>query len=254
MRKKSEKLEWCLSEIQEFLKKGVQTLKKRWWYCFLLLLSSIYIFIYRYDIYQMTELNAHNFIFILWIVLLALPLFSEIEIGNIKLKKEVEQTRAEVKEAVKELKLQILDIKIANSNSNTFVVNNSSLPPKEELSQLQRDIERDTSDLTSKMTDMDPEVSETNVYLFKVRLSIETRIKKLCNIVGFEGNRPMYAMLQFLSKNDILDRKTVSLIHDIVNIANRGVHGEIVDNDYVEFVKKTGPIIIKDLDDKCDAF
>lgn len=62
------------------------------------------------DIYQLTELNTHNLVFLLWLVLLALPLFSEIEIGSVKLKKEVEKTRAEVKEAIGELKLQILDI------------------------------------------------------------------------------------------------------------------------------------------------
>ena len=84
------------------------TLKKRWWYFFLLIISSIYIFVYRYDIYQMTDLNAHNLIFILWLVLLALPLFSEIEIGSVKLKKEIEQTRTEVKESIGELKLQLL--------------------------------------------------------------------------------------------------------------------------------------------------
>lgn len=72
-------------------------LKKRGWHIFLLIISSAYVYIYRYDIYQMTELNAQNLIFILWLILLGLPLFSEIEIGSIKLKKEIEQTRTELK-------------------------------------------------------------------------------------------------------------------------------------------------------------
>ena len=102
-------------------------LKKRWWHIFLLIISSIYVFIYRYDIYQMTELNAQNLIFILWLILLGLPLFSEIEIGSVKLKKEIEQTRAEVKESIGELKYQILEMKVNNTNSNMLVFSNQPL-------------------------------------------------------------------------------------------------------------------------------
>lgn len=69
--------------------------KKNYWYFFLLTISSIYVYRYRYDIYQMTELDAHNLVFILWIILLGLPLFSQIEVGNIKLKREIEQNRNE---------------------------------------------------------------------------------------------------------------------------------------------------------------
>lgn len=94
----------------QIFEKVKQVLKKHWWYFVLLIGSTVYVFIYKNDIYQLTELNTHNLVFLLWLVLLALPLFSEIEIGSVKLKKEVEKTRAEVKEAIGELKLQILDI------------------------------------------------------------------------------------------------------------------------------------------------
>ena len=69
--------------------------KKNYWYFFLLTISSIYVYRYMYDIYQMTELDVHNLVFILWIILLGLPLFSQIEVGNIKLKREIEQNRNE---------------------------------------------------------------------------------------------------------------------------------------------------------------
>lgn len=89
----------------QFIEKALEILKKNVWYLFLLLISSIYIFINRNDIYQLTKLNVHNLIFILWLVLLILPLFSEIEIGSVKLKKELEKTRTEVKESIQELKV-----------------------------------------------------------------------------------------------------------------------------------------------------
>lgn len=239
------------SQICEKVK---STLKKRWWYFFLLIISSVYIFIYRYDIYQMTELNAHNLIFILWLVLLGLPLFSEIEIGSVKLKKEIEQTRAEVKESIGELKLQLLDIKIANSNSNTFVVNNQPLPSKDELSQLQRGIEHDNTNLSPENTDSDFNIPKENIYLFQVRLSLEKQLSALCNFFQYGERRTTYAMAQFLVQHEVLDRRTAELIREIINIANRGIHGEIIDDDYILFVKKTYPTIKKALDKEYNYF
>ena len=51
----------------KFIKKVLELMLKHWWYVFLLIISSIYVFIYRNDISQLTELNAQNLIFILWL-------------------------------------------------------------------------------------------------------------------------------------------------------------------------------------------
>lgn len=64
-------------------------IKKRGWYVFLLIISTIYVYGYRFEIYQMTELNAQNLIFVLWLILVGLPLFSEIEIGSVKQKRRL---------------------------------------------------------------------------------------------------------------------------------------------------------------------
>lgn len=221
-------------------------IKKHWWYIFLLTISSLYVIRYRYDIFQMTELNAQNLIFILWLVLLGLPLFSEIEIGNVKLKKEIEQTRAEVKESIGELKYQILDMKISNSNSNTLILNNPPLATKDELSRMQKNAKVDNMVRTG--AELDFKISEDNVYLFKVRLSLEKQLSTLCNMFQYDERRNMYSMAEFLVRHEVIERNTVDLIREIINIANRGVHGEIIDNNYLQFVQKTYPTIKYTLD------
>ena len=228
----------------KFIKKVLELMLKHWWYVFLLIISSIYVFIYRNDISQLTELNAQNLIFILWLVLLGLPLFSEVEIGNVKLKKEIEQTRTEVKESIGELKYQMLDLKI--SNSNTLVFNNPPLASKDELTQMQRQAE--TENTISSEADLNLKVSEDNIYLFQVRLSLEKQLFALCNMFKYGERRTMYSMAQFLVQHEVIDRKTVELIREVINIANRGVHGEIIDSDYLQFVKKTYPMINYTLD------
>lgn len=241
-----------MEKYPDFIKNVLKILKKHWWYIFLLIISSLYVFRYRYDIYQMTELNAQNLIFILWLVLLGLPLFSEIEIGNVKLKKEIEQTRAEVKESIGELKYQMLDLKISNTNSNMLVFNNPPLASKDELTQMQRHAESENKVRTE--TDLDFKIAEDNIYLFQVRLSLEKQLSALCNMFQYDERRTMYSMAQFLVRHEVIDRKTVDLIREVINIANRGVHGEIIDGDYLQFVKKTYPVIKYTLDKAHDFY
>jgi hypothetical protein len=82
----------------KFKGKIISYLKNNWWYLILLSLSTIYITYYRDDIYQLEKLNAKNLIFIVWLVLLLFPLFSEMELFGLRLKREIDKAKAEVKE------------------------------------------------------------------------------------------------------------------------------------------------------------
>ena len=234
-------------KIADIFEKLKPTLKKYWWYIILLIMSSVYVFVNWNDINQLSELNVKTVIFILWIALLILPLFSEIEIGSVKLKREIEQTRADVKESVGELKHQILDLKISNNNA-TYVYNYQPLASKAELSQMQMNMNINDEGFEQSTTDTKLNVSDENIYLFKVRLDLEKQLSALCNFFQYGERRSMYAMVQFLIQHEVISRNTASLIREIINIANRGVHGEIVDSDYILFVKKTYPKVQNALD------
>lgn len=220
--------------------KFLNLLKRKWWYISLVVLSSIYVFRYRNEIHQLSKLNAQNLIFILWLILLILPLFSEVEIGGVKLKKEIEQTRSEVKESVNELRLQIMDLKV--SNSNTVVVN-PALATKEELSVFEKSLENSGQEFINQATDLFFNISDDSIFLFKIRLTIEKMLSTLCEKCGYWGQRSMPKMVQYLAKNEVIDGNIAGLIQEIVKIANRGVHGEIVSGDYVSFVKKMFPTV-----------
>lgn len=221
--------------------------KKNYWYFFLLTISSIYVYRYRYDIYQMTELDAHNLVFILWIILLGLPLFSQIEVGNIKLKREIEQNRAEMKESISDLKYQILHMKVDTSAASTVYVNSQPLPSRDELSEIQKNVADST---ISPNETINLKVPEENLYLFKVRLSLEKQLLALCNFFAYDNRRSVSLMTQFLLRHEVIEYNVSDLIREIVNIANRGVHGEIIDEDYINFVKNTYPLVKKILDKK----
>lgn len=223
--------------------KVIAILKKKWWYILLTILSSLYVFFYRYEISQLSYLNAQNLIFILWIILLVLPLFSEVEIGSVKLKREVERTRSEMKEAMNELRLQIMDFKVSNSNT---VVIGQSLATKSELSELEKNLENTPQNILSQETFID--VPDDNVYLFQVRLTLERLLSALCDKCGYTERKLPMQMVRFLAKREVINGNIAGLIIEVMKIANRGVHGEIISKEYISFVRKVFPAIKSDLE------
>ena len=101
--------------------------KKHFWYMALLCASSLYVVHYRFEIDQLTEFNAQNLIFILWLILLLFPLFSEMEFFGVKLKRELEKSTSEVKESIHDLQIQIMQTQIANTNNQNLVKNHLKL-------------------------------------------------------------------------------------------------------------------------------
>jgi hypothetical protein len=116
--------------------------KTKLWYKILVLLSSIYIFYYRYEIFDFKQFNAMNLIFILWLILLLTPLFSEIELFGVKLKKQFEKATDEVKEKINDLRIQVAEIKVSNLNKITNNINNSPLPSEKSLENTINDLRR----------------------------------------------------------------------------------------------------------------
>lgn len=223
-------------------------LKKKWWYCVLLVLSSLYVFFYRYDIYELSDLNAMNLIFITWLVLLLLPLLSEVEILGVKIKKEIEETKSEIKE----LGYQLTELKLSNNNSN--VTNNylsGPLPSKEELQkysdkQVDQAKEKATNystDLSNEIDSMKSEVPQQSTYLFQIRYNLERAVYNLCVKNGYRRYPIMRRMLEQLKEQNLLSSEQFNLINNIISITNRGIHGEIVSNEYIEFIKSVYPDI-----------
>lgn len=258
------------------IKRGVEVLmknkgsiftliKRNLWYLLLLIMSTLYVLVHWSSIYQLKELNAINLIFILWIILLLLPLFSEMEFFGIKLKKELEKTKDELKGNINDLHTQITDLKLSNLNANTINFGSNFLPTEQELKELFEDFIKKSSTSTEQVTDPSPsakdkvkiddkynlglEVSEESTYLFKVRLILEKTLADLCEKMGYEGNRSISEMIRYLVRGELINSNTADLIFQINKIVNRGVHGEIVSNEYINFINKVFPELQKQLYD-----
>lgn len=96
-------------------------------------------------------------------------------------------------------------------------------------------------------SNFDIEIAEDSTYLFKVRLILEKNLTDLCEKTNYNGNKLMQGMIRQLTQCEVINGKTADLISQVINIANRGVHGEIVSNEYIEFIKRVFPELQKQL-------
>ena len=233
-----------------FVCKIWEFMKKKAWYIVLLIASSSYVWYYRFDLYQLKELNVQNLIFILWLLLLAFPLFSEMEFLGVKVKKEVERATEEVKDSLQTLQTQVSQIQLTNSIANNINFNNSPLPSEqkiEELLQQVKELQSTYSAANGSSNNTVTPIDDKNVYLFKVRLDIETSLRELCEKIGQAERLSIPQMMQHLKRAEVINGMTCDLISQIIKIANRGVHGEIVSAEYVNFVQETYPEIVRQL-------
>ena len=69
----------------------------------------------------------------------------------------------------------------------------------------------------------------------------------MCERIGHNEMMPLIKMARLLNDLQIIDGMTCDLIIQVVKISNRGVHGEIVSEEYIEFVEKTHPEILRRL-------
>lgn len=233
-----------------FLKDFWIWFKKKSWYIVLLCASSAYVWYYRFDIFQLKEINARNLIFILWLLLLLLPLFSEMEFLGVKVKKEVEKATEEVKDSLHNLQIQITQLQMTNSVANNINLSNAALPTEqkiEELLQKVQELQLNAPNIDAPLVGSATKTDNKNVYLFKVRLGIETSLRELCEKIGHTERMPIMKMAQLLNRSELIDGITCDLISQVTRIANCAVHGEIVSTEYVDFVEKTYPEIVRQL-------
>ena len=266
--------------MKKFLKKVCSFLIRHFrkiWYSGMLMAASLYVVWYRFEIYELKELNARNLIFLLWILLLFLPLINEMEFLGLKIKKEVKE---EIEKSTEEIKSAIQNVQsLVSVSQNAQNVNiGSTLISIEQLREmlLQNGIDPNHDNFYTSDSDINKYVeissnyleddskrvyhapkdeffnsdAERNrrIYLLDVRTRIELSVRALCESTGFDRVSSFVEMLQHLQRKEIIDRNTKNLLKEVYRIASKSIHGEVISPEYFFFVEKISPKIFKVLD------
>lgn len=240
-----------MKAIKDFISKYWLKIIKLVWWLLLLVLGVIYICV-NYSAISTNPNIVDGIVLFSVAIFIFMPLVSEVTILGMSIKKEL-------KEATNELKYQISNIKLDlihnNSNSQRSEIKigfgDSYLPSRD-------DIKKDIDHLKPKSTIKEAhslkdngvysEVSDEQIMLFKARYTIERKLVALADKLNFDTPFNYHKISTVLCKNELIDKATVDYIKNIYSICNRGIHGEIVDAQYLDYVSKMLPLIIEKLD------
>ena len=266
-------LSWRKSSMDEQKTEGKKTEEKKWWqkllslliekviekawYIVLLTISTAYLVSNRFAIEKLDDASMLSTVFIIWVILLVLPLFSEMEFLGVKVKKEVkkavEKSNEEVKASLDNLQQIVSQIQVSNSVAPQFTINSGSLPSEERIDNLIKEIRLLNEQNTNKQTEKQDKVNipTQNIELFKMRYGIEVKLNDALDLIGYNGKNhiSLIQSANYLSQQGVLDPTSTDLLIQVVRIANRGVHGEIIGQKYLDFASEAYPKIIDALDD-----
>jgi len=208
-----------------------------------------------------TEINTEFFYVIsgLWICLIILPLFSEIEFFGIKLKKEIENLKTDFKNEILSLKLEI-------NNSNTQqVFLGYGIPPsdskitelEEEINKLKEKniIDKDRIRFDATKTEIVNEkfnVSDLTIQLFQIRYKLEELLTKVWTNYQeyFYSERKTTnpkRMIDDLKSLNLIDSEFFEIMNGILSICNSAIHGKMTSEKQREFVFENSNLIYDEL-------
>lgn len=195
------------------------------WYIILFILSFIYVFCNYDKIFPLTEFTPDYLIFIVFILLLLLPLVSEIDIFGFKIKKDI----IDLKEGITEIKNNV-------SYSNT--INNYFNPETEDILEgLKKINNNNANDIDSKLKDILVAVPEEYFTLVKIRISLEKLINSLCEKNRYYGNHNTPVMSRFLLQKEIITYDIYKNIRIVQQICNKAAHNKYIDDSEVTYAK-----------------
>jgi hypothetical protein len=170
------------------------------------------------------------------------PLFNEIQLFGIKMKKEIKDTKKELEE------------KIQNIQNTLMAVNQSqtiNFPSPSSESVLNTILQRlsEATTLPQQVATIDS-IPDVNSRLFSYRFQIEQETKRILETrLEYQPQRyvSLLKMFDALKKSGLLEGNVFMGIREIVAICNNAIHGEGLSQSQIEFADAMAPRIIATL-------
>jgi hypothetical protein len=199
------------------------------------------------------------FVFLIFVALMIIPIFSEIEFFGLKLKREIEELKAEIKIKFGDIKNEIRNAQTQTLNQTIQAYGQYGPPPPDsKLPELEEEIDRIVKaklqehgviidqPLASRI-----DVPDDNLTMFKVRYNIETQLRRIWenrfDEKAFDPrsrHQPIMRIIQDLTKFEIIDNNFYGILREILSICNYAIHGVEVTDKQVSFVSKNAKVVL----------
>jgi hypothetical protein len=233
--------------------------RRNWWY--LSLLAVAVLLVLRWN--SIYTGNATNFDIGLLAVATALalvPIFSEFTFLGLNFKQELEDTKKELKQEIKEVQVTLRaemqnSMNLANSiaNSSQQIMYNNP-PPDRVLEPLTKQIiailqETNRSVTVQQVEKYDLRLPEEVNIAISSRYLIEKEIRRIWESV-YQKESPRRGLMQLLPeliRYGIIPQSLAKSIQDVSSVATPIMHGESYTTEQIEFLNKVAPPLIATL-------
>jgi rubrerythrin len=220
--------------------------KKAIWWLVLFMCSLIYIWFNNSRIIS-SPVDLDKIVVIIFVLLAFMPLVQELSFAGFSMKREIESVKNELKSEVQKVKFDIMQFSINNSQNSDIKIDigKEILPSKETMkNDLLTTSESRVNKEDSSIYDS---ISDNTIELFKSRFLIEERLTSIASKYEIEVNRGLKATSKSLLTAELINRRTYEYINKVLAICNRGIHGELIDVHYLDYVKDILPEILEGL-------
>jgi hypothetical protein len=229
-------------------------LKVIWW-AILILITVWFLYSRMSQIIEGKSTPFDIFVFLIFVALMLVPIFSEVELFGIKLKQELEELK-------KVISIKFGDLKNDIRNSQAQTIHNTIQgfgppPPDEKLPELEREIERIVKSKLAEhgvkvsMENDQLDVPKDNLEMFKVRYNIESELRRIWekrfqDKSDFERTRhqPVTKIINDLTKFEIINGNFYGILREILSICNYAIHGEALTDKQITFVENNAVEVI----------
>jgi hypothetical protein len=230
-------------------------LKAIWW-GFLTLSLTYFLLLRIDDAIDGKATPADIFVFIIWFALLLAPLFSEIEIFGVKLKKEIQEAGEKITREVAALRAEVSNAVDVRTNVSPNIYLHQPPPPDSQLPTLKEQIKAVLAEElgrqpgpTRPSAEPGP-LDEPTLYAFQVRRAIDLEIKRIARQHGFSLDDRVvniHKILRSLVENEVIDKPLEQVIRDLYRVCSPAIHGDELSDAQASFIRDVAPGVLEAL-------
>lgn len=223
---------------------------KRIWWLVLVIIMTIFIAL-RYDaLLGGTATVMDVIIFLIWISLLIVPLFREVNIFGVNLKKEIDSLKTETSEQISNLRSDIINSIHFQAEINPRIYVGQP-PPDEKLPSI-KDTVMPQLPARPQTVSEQIQVPEFVEYALSTRYTIENELDRILSKMELDVSTStpligIHSMLLFLQMKDLITREVYNGLETVLAICNRVTLGGKFSEKQSQFVKDVAPSLIEKL-------
>ena len=199
------------------------------------------------------ETSVDAFIFLVWVALLLLPLFSEFQFFGLKLKAQFDELKSHLTQQVSSLRTEL------HSTINSQISPHFYLAPPSDaqLPQIEEQIRKSLEQViqtygirTAADTSVVPNPPQGVNNLFAVRYNIERELQRIYERLDSaqpSTKQPIYRIVNVLTEAGFLSPALQHAVREVYSICNPAIHGEDVSEAKLKFVEDVAPKLIAGL-------